>query len=134
MLNKRKNIVLLLIIIVLLVFIYFADSTKGPILPCYINKLTGLYCPGCGMTRALHSILRLEFYQALRYNGLSFIMPLLYIIYYIFMRKEFESISKNILIFMIIIALVYGILRNISKFSYLAPTTVSNALRIFELW
>lgn len=133
MLNKRKNIVLLLIIIVLLVFIYFADSTKGPILPCYINKLTGLYCPGCGMTRALHSILRLEFYQALRYNGLSFIMPLLYIIYYIFMRKEFESISKNILIFMIIIALVYGILRNISKFSYLAPTTVGNVLRILEL-
>lgn len=34
--------------------------------------LFGLYCPTCGMTRALHSLLALDFASALRYHPLVF--------------------------------------------------------------
>jgi hypothetical protein len=37
---------------------------------CPFHALTGLDCPGCGSLRAIHSLLRLEFAQALAYNPL----------------------------------------------------------------
>lgn len=125
MLNKKEIIFLLPIIIILLVFTFFADPTKGPILPCYINRVTGLYCPGCGMTRAIHSILRFDFAQAIRFNALSLIIPALYILYYISRRKDLEKISKFILILMFIISLAYGVLRNIEGFKFLGPTVIN---------
>src|SRR5688572_21194322 len=46
-----------------------ADS---PYLPkCQFHQLTGLHCPGCGMTRALHAALNGHFAQALAYNPLA---------------------------------------------------------------
>ncbi len=35
---------------------------------CAFRKLTGLYCPGCGSTRALRRLLCADFIGALRYN------------------------------------------------------------------
>ena len=38
--------------------------------PCLIKTLTGLNCPGCGSTRALHALLHLRFSEALALNPL----------------------------------------------------------------
>lgn len=35
---------------------------------CPVKLLTGLYCPGCGSQRALHSVLHGQFSQAIMYN------------------------------------------------------------------
>jgi hypothetical protein len=35
---------------------------------CQFHTLTGLHCPGCGLTRALHAALNGQFEQALAYN------------------------------------------------------------------
>ena len=41
---------------------------------CLSYRLTGLHCPGCGLTRAAHSTLNLEFAQALAYNPLAVVI------------------------------------------------------------
>lgn len=47
-------------------------------LPCPIYFLTGVSCPGCGMTRALFSLLSFDFKMAFHYH------PLIYICIFLF--------------------------------------------------
>lgn len=53
-------------------------------IPCNLRRLTGLLCPGCGMTRAVFSILRLDFAKAFSYNALSLTLVPLAAIYGVF--------------------------------------------------
>lgn len=39
--------------------------------PCWFHALTGLYCPGCGTTRALHQLLHGNLAAAFAYNALA---------------------------------------------------------------
>jgi len=41
---------------------------------CIFNNLTGLQCPGCGMTRAFSSVFHLDFIGAFQYNKLVIII------------------------------------------------------------
>jgi hypothetical protein len=118
---ELKILLIILILMIALAFIYFSDPTGGPIFPCIFNKVTGHYCPGCGMTRSIHSILRFQPIQAFRYNALSLVIPFVLTIYYISKYKGMRLTSKYILVLMIIISISFGILRNIPKFAYLAP-------------
>lgn len=44
-------------------------------LPCPIYYITGISCPGCGMTRALFAALRLDFAAAFHYHPLWIGLP-----------------------------------------------------------
>ncbi len=45
---------------------------------CQLNALTGLHCPGCGLTRSVHALLNGNVSQALAYNVLSpIVLPLI---------------------------------------------------------
>ena len=44
-------------------------------IPCIIKYLTGVSCPGCGMTRACISALRLDFQAAFFYHPLWIALP-----------------------------------------------------------
>ena len=49
---------------------------------CLFHNLFGTECPGCGMTRALYSLLHLDFAAAWEYNRLSVLVaPLLAYLY-----------------------------------------------------
>lgn len=49
----------------------FDPNVAGsPFLPCVFRALTGFYCPGCGMTRALHALVHLDLPRAFRMNPL----------------------------------------------------------------
>lgn len=50
---------------------------------CPIHRLTGVPCPGCGMSRALFSLVKLDFAGAWYYHPLVFFLPLplLYLIH-----------------------------------------------------
>ena len=101
-------------------------------IPCPIKYITGFYCPGCGITRMILSILKGDLYQAFRYNPLVFILMPFIIFYFleIFISKIYnkESICKRIpdyvFYILIVILIVYGVFRNIDMFSYLRPTIV----------
>jgi hypothetical protein len=43
--------------------------------PCLFHALTGLNCPGCGSTRALHHLLHGDVGGALRLNPMLFAVP-----------------------------------------------------------
>src|SRR5215217_7116814 len=63
----------------LLVCAAFALRENGPNglswLPgCTFHKLTGLHCPGCGMTRAAHAGLHGEIVQAFRFNPVGVVL------------------------------------------------------------
>lgn len=42
---------------------------------CLIKELTGVSCPGCGMTRATMALVKLDFAAAVYYHPLVFFLP-----------------------------------------------------------
>ncbi len=123
--DKSKKI--LFITILLSILYLYLNKRFSFYIPCIFHKITHLYCPGCGITRMFLSILKLNFYQAFRFNPLMFFMTpfiIIYeIIYYInwIQDKKFK-ISKKIWYILLIITIIYTILRNINTFNFLAPT------------
>lgn len=115
--------------IILVYGILYAFTKKG--LPCIFHKITGLYCPGCGITRMFVSIFKLNIYQAFRYNPLVFILLIISLFYLLVDALKYKiskvhiALPKSIYIVLLIIVIGFGILRNIPLFSYLAPTIVN---------
>ncbi|MFX3631716.1 MAG: DUF2752 domain-containing protein [Candidatus Pristimantibacillus sp.] len=93
-------------------------------IPCVFHELTGFYCPGCGVTRVIQSLLQLDIEQAFRYNSLLFVLLPLYAMYFVATRKKLRLLSNGIMTIMVIMAVAFGILRNIPMFDYLAPTVI----------
>ena len=67
---------------VVAVYIVFAAGGVG----CPIHALTGVSCPGCGMTRAWLAVLRLDFKAAFYYHPLFWTVPVALIVF--FFRKK----------------------------------------------
>lgn len=92
--NIRNYIKLILVLILI--------STFYIVFGCPIKYLTGISCPGCGMTRAWLSVISLNFDRAFYYHPL-WIIPLLYVFDYFFIRKINNKLYN--IIFYIFIAL-----------------------------
>ena len=125
---KKKIIICISLLILLITYLYLGNKFHIYI-DCPINKTIGLYCTGCGITTMLLSILQLDFYQAFRYNPLLFIcLPffIFFVIEGITSKKEplYNKIPTKIWIMIIVIFIIYGILRNIPFFDFLAPTVI----------
>lgn len=121
----KKGIVYIPIITLLI----YLNKKYSIYIPCIFHKITGLYCPGCGITRMLISIINLNYYQAFRYNPLMFILLpffiIYYILYYIYWLKNKKLVINNKIWYtLLIIIIFYGIIRNLPFFKYLIPTKV----------
>lgn len=129
---RKKLIIFILLIVVLICYLLIGDYFHV-FLFCPIKKFFGIYCPGCGVTRMLLSILKGDFYQAFRFNPLLFLgLPFFcfYYCYYLYClftarKNRFSSFEPNIWYFLIAVFIVYGVLRNLSFFDFLQPTIVS---------
>lgn len=125
-----KVITLTLGIIAIGLIILFLKLNDIIELRCYIKDYTGYNCPGCGGTRMVMSLLKLDILQAFRWNPLLFIMiPFLAIIYiysccYYIKHGYIEEKVATILVYVAGILIVYGIVRNIPLFDWLAPTRI----------
>ena len=129
--TKIKNIILSILTIIILLLIYlYLNKKYGFYIPCIFHKITGFYCPGCGATRCILSLIKGNIKAAFFYNPLFFIMIPFFIfgiIYkcYIYIADKEEKIISNIpnyiWVVVLIIVIIFGILRNIETFEYLRP-------------
>ena len=67
-----KKVLLGSIVLLVLALIYynFNPSNMAIFPKCPFLLLTGLKCPGCGSQRAIHCLLHLDIYGAVKYNFL----------------------------------------------------------------
>ncbi len=63
-------------------------------LPCVYRYLFNITCPGCGMSRAFFSLMRLDFAAAFSYHRMFWSVPILYL-YFLFDAKLFKNKILN---------------------------------------
>jgi hypothetical protein len=98
--------------------------TTGIGIPCVFHEVTGLYCPGCGITRAALSLLELDWDQAARYNLLLLAILPMYLIYTMANKKQLHRLSRVMMTIMLTLTVAFGLLRNIPAFAWLAPIEI----------
>lgn len=89
-------------------------------LPCVFSLVTGVYCPGCGISRMFLALFRLDFVAAARYNLLVLcLLPFGMVLYgYKFWcyvktgRVEMHPAEKVFYIAALILCIVFSVLRN----------------------
>ena len=134
MLRQRLQILIVTIAVIALSLLYFFyPAAKGSFHPdCIFNKLTGLFCPGCGSQRAVSALLRGDILVAADFNVLLLLsLPLLGYAAFVFIYNAFRERKLQQRIFysplfaksFLTIVLMFGILRNLpySPFRWLAP-------------
>lgn len=96
---------------------------------CPIWTLTGWYCPGCGVSRMCLRLLRLDFAGAFRANRLLFVcLPLILgllldraVRYIRAGERGTPRWEERTWLALAGLFLVYGVVRNLPAFSFLAP-------------
>jgi hypothetical protein len=116
-----------------LAYVRTVDPARDGVFPaCPFHRVTGLWCPGCGMTRALHALLHGEVAAAI---GSNVFLPLAVLLCgYLWLSWLWPTVRATRLPslgrvpaavwgVLVAAALAYGVLRNLplAPFSALAP-------------
>lgn len=118
---KRKDYIIFIIVLIVMAILVLNERIA---IPCIFNKVTGLYCPGCGITRAIKSLLSGDIQTSFRNNILLYtVIPLLFIAMSLdrITKHKYKKIYNIILIILLVITIGYAILRNLPMFWYLTP-------------
>lgn len=91
MAKNKSNIIILLITGLLILAAYVLG------IGCPIKYMTGISCPGCGMTRAVVECIHLDFIRAWYYHPLFFTLPIIIIVLF-FWAKIPSRIRKTMMI------------------------------------
>jgi hypothetical protein len=111
--NPKKKGLLLFVsfLFISLVFTFFINPEKIPLFPvCYFHSITGLKCPTCGMTRAIHYLLHGNVKTALYYNALIVLLP--FTLFLPFVRTDI-LFNKFTIIAFVSLLVIYAIFRNL---------------------
>jgi hypothetical protein len=101
----------------------------GPFPPCLFHLATGLYCPGCGGTRAAYLALHGDIVGALSQNALctlafpaatGYLAALLWFALSGRWLLRWEPKFRSTIV-LVGILLVFAVLRNFAAFAFLAP-------------
>lgn len=121
-LKKRLKSTLIkygIILGIALAYLIFVLCTNIGI-PCVFHLITKLKCPGCGISRMLMSIVRLDFVSAFWHNPLLFVTGPLIIAYIVASEVKFVKYGNRdmgkwqIFIWVeLVLLLAYWVLRNI---------------------
>ena len=87
---------------------------------CMFYHVTGLYCPGCGATRALSAMLHGDLRSSMHNNALLIPLGATFIL---LIAKPEISLKRPVAVAIVAVVLLFTILRNIpaAPFTYLAP-------------
>ena len=110
---------------------YFNPVTAGFFPLCPLNQLTGLACPGCGLTRGFHALFHGDLLGALDYNAL---IPL-YVLFFGYLTLSlaltairgvglsWKFLRPWMVYSFLVTSFAFGILRNLPyfPFNWLAP-------------
>ena len=109
--KERKAITIILV----LGFTYALIVRYTPFcIPCFFQTVTGLKCPGCGITHVFMSLMDLDLYGAFHANRFLFVTsPILLLILILNKFYQKSSLVKLLSVFYIILLLVWGVVRNI---------------------
>lgn len=121
--KRLVRIITYMFCIIMAGFVYglFVRYT-GLAVPCPVRMLTGLKCPGCGVTGMCVALLRLDFKAAFYCHPMLFVLliPLLAVFAgsaWTYVRDGSWQLKRwqNLILYFCIVLLVgYGIIRNIS--------------------
>ena len=126
-LHPLPLIVLGLLAGVAIVVLWFVDPRQFALSSCSLHEVTGLYCPGCGATRATHQLLHGELISALRYNAL-WVLSLPIVLYC--MASELRRLTRGrplpgdlvrnrwFLVGAFAVAILFGLLRNLPVYPF----------------
>ena len=126
-------ILMVAVVVLGLMYSYIIDPLKSPGFPCTTYKLTSLYCPGCGDTRALHALVHGQIIQAFDYNFLFPFVVLALAWYFLvglttlLFRRRVMWIPQSFpmwgVITVLAVIVLFTVLRNIPQwpFTILAP-------------
>lgn len=122
---KKRLLRVILIILALMVILlgyYEINKVYHVGIPCLFYKITGYKCPGCGITRALFSLIKGDIKQAIYYNKILMLMLPFIAIYfgyksylYVMAIRGNKKIEKALNIWaciLLVIAIMYGVFRN----------------------
>ena len=95
--------------------------------PCAFHAITGLHCPGCGLTRMLHALVHGDVARAWSMNPLAMIaLPLLAAMLAQWglarpmLPAWFDRYAHDGRVW-IVALLAFGVLRNLPMFAWMAP-------------
>lgn len=98
-------------------------------IPCVFQKITGLACPGCGVTHFCMRLLQLDFSGAARENlALTVLLPvwmgalLIRVIWHPRWLQKNSRGEKILLWGSIAVLLVFGVVRNLPGMEFLLPS------------
>lgn len=85
----------------------------GLAVPCAFHSVTGLRCPGCGITRMLLALSRLHFREAFQANPFLLATSPLLLFLILFSGRQRRRWSRRLLWGYLTALLLFGIVRNL---------------------
>lgn len=110
--NKERKVITIILVLGIL-YALIVRYTHFCI-PCFFHTITGLKCPGCGITHLFMCLMEFDFLGALKANAFLFITaPILFVLLLSSKLCSSKSFVKWLSIIYLILLVVWGVVRNI---------------------
>ncbi len=105
---------------------YFNPATTGLFPACPFHALTGLNCPGCGLTRGFHALFHGDILSALHFNAMLPVYLLFFLYLFVSLALisirgrglDFQAFSPYKISGFLILTLAFAVVRNLPFYPF----------------